>query len=171
MKKLLAIIVLIFLNLCSDSQEMSFPKNNLFVEFWGNAYFYSLNYERVYGLNPNLLITSRVGVSYYKFFGDNYYSIPLSSSLLFGKKTEKLELGLSYTNRLRTASIYDPLNDITFVQKSHPNIFGPIIGFRYQPNKKAVMIRVVYSPWFLSSKNNDGMRAAHWGGFSVGYSF
>lgn len=83
MKKLVAIIVLIFSSLCSNSQEMSFPKNNIFVEICGSAYVYSLNYERVYGLNPNLLITSRVGVSYYKFFGDNYYSLPLSSSLLF----------------------------------------------------------------------------------------
>jgi len=171
MKNLVAIIVLIISSLCSNSQEMHFFKNNVFVEICGSAYVYSLNYERVYGLNPNLLITSRVGVSYYKLFGDNYYSLPLSSSLLFGNKTEKLELGFSYTNILRTANIYDPLNDITFVQKSHPNVFGPIIGIRFMSNVKSVMIRAVYTPLFLFSKNEDGMRATHWGGLSLGYSF
>lgn len=148
-----------------DTTEINAFRNNIFLELYGLGYGYSLNYERLYPLKKEkFTLTSRIGFSYVylktNLYHIEYLTIPASSSLLIGKKEHKIEMGTGISF----------INFPTY-QKDDGLIGTIILGYRLQPIKERVTIRIHYSPLFLSSFSGKNEGWVQMGGFSFGYTF
>jgi len=150
--------------------------NNLYIEFLGQG-IWSLNYERV--LQKKSPLAFRGGLSYIYIQESSgqgqipdYHIlvVPLSFSLLFGKKNSFLEtgMGVSYVNTMQAGYAATTL------------IMGNIIvGYRRQV-RKGLLFRISYTPiiYLYSDEYMDSKHYAFgisgvllWGGLSIGYSF
>lgn len=130
------------------------PANNVYVEFGGKAQLYSINYERkVYSIN-SVKGALAVGGAYQAALGAWYTG--LEHNVFIGKNIHNLELGAGYNYLFYT----DPNNAS---EKSYVN---GRIGYRFQPLKKGIMVRMGYTPLFRKNQN-----VLHWVGLSFGYSF
>ena len=161
MKKIVLILALIGLYSPEFAQDKKANKNNVFLELWGSANLFSLNYERIYLISPTINMTSRIGGSYLKIFETDLVSCPISFSTLLGKDNHRIELGISCAYRYfrNSEGRYNNL------------IYGIIIGYRLQPITEHIIIRITYTPIFATSLTDNNYKFFHRGGFSFGYSF
>jgi hypothetical protein len=74
--------------------SQSFQRHTVYFEALGNAWYYSVNYDYVFGRVDNVAISGRLGYGYYseKFEYDTEYpeqvhSFPTELNILVGKKT------------------------------------------------------------------------------------
>jgi hypothetical protein len=167
MKKTIYLLLFIGFSTSGIAQDSLVNKNNLFIELYGSAGIYSLNYERVYLISPALNLTSRVGFAYLGLSSPwnlNIISCPVSFSALLGKHDNRIELGIScayYTQNVAETDKNDRNNLLN----------GLIIGYRLQPKNKHVIIRITYTPLLKKSLNSNDHSFYQGGGFSFGYSF
>lgn len=173
MKFSLTIIALIlhttFLGQSMDTVTNKNYKNNVFLELYGLGYGYSLNYERLYPFkNKVITATSRAGFSYVNLkaplFHIEYLTTPVSTSLLFGKKDNRIEFGIGMSY------IHFP-NHKTNNNDNDEFLNTIIIGYRLQPLVKHVNIRINYSPLYHYSVSGKIYGWGQMGSFSFGYTF
>jgi hypothetical protein len=160
LKKTIYILLFIGFSSSGIAQDSLVNRNNVFIELWGGAGLYSLNYERIFSVTPSLNMTARIGGEYLYLINYNIIGCPISSSILFGKRDNRIELGIG------CAYLYAGNFD---VEKNLLN--GLIIGYRLQPINKHVIIRITYSPILIKSLNSSERSFHQLGGFSFGYSF
>ena len=130
------------------------PLNNISVNVLGDASLISLNYERLFLINPNTFITGKIGIGYNEEFqlfswGDatppsKYLTIPHHITVNFGKRKHFFEAGLGGTFiHGNTSQHYIPY---------------PIVGYRLQPlksNKLNFRVFVCFPFSGLDSKQTD----------------
>lgn len=142
-------------------------KNTLFAEVGGNAWLYSLNYDRILYQGKSLGVTGRVGVSYY--FQTLF--LPLEVNLLLGRHKHHLEVGIGVTPFLyhweRTEYVSgQPL--VTASRRVVNNWSFLRAGYRFQDPEGGFFFRAGFTPPVL----REGHLAPFiWGGLSVGKSF
>lgn len=156
MKQYIHIILLIFIfTSISTSTAQTRKSNNIFLEIFGNAGAYSINYDRVLWSNisarggmmllpsDSKLITSvPLLMNYRLYIGNNYLEAGLgatffSSSLNFGKLGEKTAEG---------------------------KIFTGVISYCFQ-TESGINARISFTPFYYNQE------FIPFGGFSFGYSF
>lgn len=134
--------------------------NNWFIELGGSSMFYSLNYEKVLHKGEKTGVVGRVGFGYnpfdYTFLNKVYLDpntvmAPFTSSFLYGKNKEKLEVGLGFT------LLAKGINDREIVPTG-------VLGFRVIEMNK-VFFRISYTPFIRDGKYTD------WFGVSLGRNF
>lgn len=166
-------IFFFFLCTASFSQQIeSRAKNTLYIEGAGVGGYGSLNYERIYffsspsNRSKQTAIACRLGISTYYLndYTDNFNPeiiLPLALHFLYGK-SHKLELGIgqTFTSFVRAdTNTFKPVRDI----RNHTHF---TLGYRYQPLKGGIMLRIAYTP--MLEFNTD---YTHWGGLAIGYAF
>ena len=134
--------------------------NNWFIELGGTGLFYSLNYEKILYKSTKWGWTGRVGFAYnpkdYTLLNKielekGTFITPFTTSVLYGQRKEKLELGAGFTMVSRGISDRDVIP--TF-----------ILGFRVVEVNK-VFFRVAYTPVIQDGKY------INWYGVSLGRNF
>jgi hypothetical protein len=136
--------------------------NNWFVELGGAALFWSANYEKYLFQNQakSLTWTGRVGFGFcpldYRLLNSVYLeknsvAMPFTTSLVLGKRKEKLEIGAGYT-----------LATKNFIERE---VFPTAaLGFRVVDNN-GTLLRIVYTPHYRDDK------VINWFGVSLGRNF
>lgn len=136
------ILILIALNgIIISFGQISFKKNDIYLEAGGNGLFGSLNYERQLSKEPGLGV--RIGVGFYteKAF---YLTIPVGINYLFElkKKNTFIDAGLGVTWVRENGILFNQTkNDVA----DHFANFIPSIGYR-KHTAKNVMWRINVSP-------------------------
>jgi hypothetical protein len=127
--------------------------NNAFVELGGNAFFGSLNYERLIteycsirvGINPLLLLGT---LSASLFMGDEYI----------------IEMG---------AGIAHTIIPVSGARNSRA--YSAILGYRYQPKNSGFLFRITFTPLFEAQFNlfrgSGNPSDFPWGSISIGCTF
>jgi hypothetical protein len=156
-----ALLILLFLHICfipkmlhAQEDSAKIPKNNVYIEFGGKGQFYSLNYERQIYKIKNVKGALAAAVSYQNALGGWYTG--LEHNVFIGNNIHNLEIGAGYNYIIQT----DP-NDI-----SENTYINGRLGYRFQPLKRGIMVRMGYTPIFKPKAN-----ILHWVGLSFGYSF
>lgn len=136
--------------------------NNWYIELGGAALLWSANYEKYLFQNYNKSVTwtGRIGFGFSPIenkllnsveIQKNAVTMPFTTSLIFGKRKEKLEIGAGYS-----------LSTTNFTERE---VFPTaLLGFRVIDNNK-VLLRVAYTPVF---RNEDFI---NWFGVSLGRNF
>jgi hypothetical protein len=134
--------------------------NNWYVELGGAALFYSLNYEKILVRENGVGWVGRVGAGYfpvsYRFLNrvyldQNTFMAPFTTSVLLGKRKEKIEVGAGFTLLSRN------FNEREFVPSG-------VLGFRVLEMNN-VCFRISYTPFIRGGTYN------HWMGVSIGRNF
>jgi hypothetical protein len=174
MKKTIYILLFIGFSIsgiAQDSIMYHYKKNNAFIELLGSGGLYSLNYERIFIISHTLNMTARIGAEYLPPLKplDEALAFPISTSILIGRKNDRLEMGIS-------CSYMDQFHDIDNLLLN-----SLIIGYRFQPLYKHYIIRLTYLPTYikdlnipLSVKKLDRVTTSNAGNFAllvIGLSF
>ena len=150
------------------AQQSKQAKNNVYLEFAGNAFFYSFNYEHHMGKN----IYGRLGFSFGTVRTElaggrerkdgTLITIPLMINFLSGENAHHLELGAGLTPFIYSEE--NPDNDIFDVSGSTV-LFSSVIGYRYQKPEGGFLFKLGFTPL------TNFKVFAPWAGISLGYSF
>jgi hypothetical protein len=148
------VIGLSFLFLTSQACAQNTLRNALYLEFGGNAGFYSINYERTFPKNA----IGRIGFSVLP--GD--LILPILAGKYFGKRSNHIELmgGVTY-------GYYRKVDATDVVQTSDEFLGTVVVGYRYQKPERRFLFRVGYSPFINFHRGS----LQHWAGLSAGYRF
>jgi len=154
MKHFIRVILLLFMFTTIVAAQQRKP-NNIFLEIFGNAGAYSLNYDRV--LFPNISV--RLGVMLLPSSSKLITSFPLIMNYRFYIGSNYLEAGLG-------ATIFStPLNFGKFGEKTAKGkIFTGVIGYCFQ-TESGIIARISFTPFY------DKGKIIPFGGFSFGYNF
>jgi hypothetical protein len=140
-------------------------RNAFYAELGGNGDVYSLNYDRIVYQKVMFKAGFRVGVSSNLFFLPDetgvYPVVPIEALGMIGRYQKNFEFGLGYTRRFT--------NNPEVLQ----NMYFSRIGFRYQPPRGGLVVRVAFTP-FLSTEINEktpGPAIIPRFGLSIGHSF
>lgn len=97
------------------------PLNSVYLNFFGDASFISLNYERQFLVSKTFIISSKVGLGYNEEFqflcfplclsNEKYLTVPHHITANLGKERHFFEFGFGGTSHLETN-----LNRIFFIQ-------------------------------------------------------
>lgn len=132
-------------------------RNVIHAEIGGNAYYYSLNFER----NFSKHLAGRVGIGVVP----KTMIIPLLAGKLFGKGSHKLEVmaGLAYVYlRQQTEDIY----------QRHQLAGTAFMGYRFQRQEARFLFRAGWTPHvklFDSYSPFSNHAFSHWAGIGLGY--
>lgn len=130
------------------------PKNSVYLEAGGKGEIYSVNYERlIYKINT-VKGGLALGTAYHGSLSAIYTS--LEHNLLIGRSVHNLELGAGANYRFITDT----------ASAAEPFYINGRVGYRFQPDKKGIMVRISYTPLF---RPRDGFLS--WVGLSFGYAF
>jgi hypothetical protein len=168
-----------------QASEMRTTNNNIFVEVLGNAWLYSINYERIIA---NYFVI-RGGLSFLPVRSDiqpRYFTLlPVSASYLIGS-THYCELGIgtmfaSFNGTDARWNLFSEKQGLnTFVEVSGTPKFAfvpfatitPIIGYRWHPTDGSINFRVVFTPMIsLTPYFITPIEFTPFGGVSIGWSF
>lgn len=157
-------------------------KNSAFVEFGGNGYSYSVNYERFLYTKSKWAISAKIGLSYYYNFHNATY-LPISAEIYYGSKS-KIELGFGYTPIFRWSKIseegtifsydktkYTENGKKNFI-KGHDEPYASLVFINigwHQEIEKKCFFKIEASPWLAKSKS--GYVLIPWGKLSFGKNF
>jgi len=152
-----------------EKKERALPIHSLYLDIFGNAYSYSLNYEVINKHNLGF----RVGITPYFDFvineeelpNNNYRNDRFSQSFLligminyyFGTGLHRLETGLGMVFSVNDRNIRPGL-------PSYPAMTGTI-GYRIIPYKEDITLRIAFTPILSGDKLYPHI------GFSIGYIF
>ncbi len=141
----------------------TFKRNAVFLELGGNAFLYSLNYERLNKISENIKLSYGTGLEFIRMELPHHTGISRSKksnlliitpaiNFLFGKNKYYFEIGTS------TALLYHlPVNQ-TFR-----------LGYRYQGDK--VIFRIGFTPIFEFPSDGKFDYEYFWAGVSFGHTF
>lgn len=139
-----------------------FSSNGVYFEIGGQGLIFSLNYDYRFITNS----TFRIGASFF-LFG---YGFPISLNFITdNNSSHHFEAGIGVM-WLKASSLWGEAKS-EFI----PNC---CLGYRYQPIKKSVLLRVSFTPFFNFKEERDRLgnqikklEIRPWGGFSVGLTF
>lgn len=133
------------------------PSNALYLELGGNAYYYSLNFERTFssGLSARLGLGGIPGS----------LAIPGLAGRYFGEGSHHVEImaGLTYMNSTP--------DDIESLSNRNQLFATAFIGYRLQNPDKKFILKVGYTPLYKikdSDPERDSRFLFHWVGIAVG---
>ncbi len=141
--------------------------NVIYLEGFGAAVSYSLNYERIFWL-PNDLhgITARVGLGhsslrkkYYSPYRGEAFSVVLLGNYLLGRRPMKLDVGLG---GMAMVAFHDGISEVIGA-----SVMG-VVGMRYQRRDGRLSIRLFFNPHLDVL---DDPTLLPWGGASFGLAF
>ena len=112
------------------------PKNNAYVNLFGDASTISVNYERLAFISPSFFLAGKLGIGFrfeeaLPYGGDFFWTLPYHITGNLGTRKHFLELGMGMTT------------DLTSTKTFFPNIKTKtyfIVGYRFQPTKPNVRI-------------------------------
>lgn len=146
-------------------------KNALYLEMGGNAYIYSVNYERILYQKNSMKLGARFGISVLPEKNFNHVDpipvLPLEMLAIFGNSNHHVETGIGFTPFL-THEYYDYVGsrDNSNSRLRLGAATSLRIGYRYQKPKGGFIARIGFMPIL----NLDGFLIP-WGGISIGKSF
>jgi hypothetical protein len=123
----------------------------LYLEMGGAAYYYSVNYERIFFHKERFAGFARVGFEYIPFQGaDRLIHFPLGVNFTMGQKKHRLEAGFSALFRMN----FDPgvgFGEGFYLTEPPTRIFlAPSVGWRFhaKPNEwgNSFFMRVAFTP-------------------------
>jgi hypothetical protein len=144
MKTIYAILTIVPVR--TFAQEADY-KNSIYLEAGGNAYMYSINYDRSLSISTKFILVTRIGFG--TFLKDEPYIIPLEVTALIGKQNNFFEFGTGYT----------------FADDGFLNFRA---GYRFEKNRSLFRAAFLYFPFFPKDDTITGMP---WAGLSYGYRF
>lgn len=154
MKLMTFVLLVLALNIFAQGKTEP-AQNNIYLELFGNAGAYSINYDRT--LIENFSI--RAGLMIISFKPDFTGSIPILINKKFYINKNHVEIGLGATlfsikfNMLKSSD--KTINDA---------VPTAVIGYCFEPNS-GIIGRVSFTPFFYHGK------IIPFGGFGIGYSF
>jgi hypothetical protein len=155
-------LIFFFLYICfapkmlhAQADAAKIPKNSVYIEAGGKGQLYSLNYERQIYKLKNAKGGLAVAGAYLGAFGAWYTS--LEHNVYIGNNIHNFELGAGY-NYLS----YTDINNVS--EKTYIN---GRIGYRYQPQKKGLLVRISYTPLYFTKSS----KVVNWVGLTFGYAF
>jgi hypothetical protein len=161
---IISLVVLLQSSVFAQPIEGTYWRNHIYAELFGNASYYSVNYER--RLSDNL--TARIGMGFLpKDTFDNrniYLGIPITVSYLMGAKLIKFEIGLGTTY---LKSDYAGVGSRTDY-RSYLLMTG-ILGFRLVKSGGGITVRFVFTPFYSPELEPSSFQFS--GGISIGHSF
>jgi hypothetical protein len=155
MSKFIRILVIILLTtstilFAQKSEEIARvrPLNSVYFNTLGDVSVFSINYERQFILSPMFILTSKLGLGYFREFfkfnrnPEKYLTIPHHITGNFGRESHFLEFGLGGTFISENAT--------------HPYLIYRIIGYRFMPfNSSKINFRVFVQTPFSDFKADD----------------
>ena len=171
---LLSLLLLVIILFDGYGQELK--RNTLYLEAGGAAFYYSINYDKVYPVGLKGGIALRAGFMYVHTFNNvarRMYGIPVGISYLYMLKRNFLEFGLTgagILDRYYSGSrAFDPvIEDRVIIQSVK-------FGIRHQPTTKRLFwnAAVQYSFLFIGDRRSP-IQASHslpLVSLGLGYSF
>lgn len=153
------IILLIIFNVATWSQSyndvVTKYENNIFLEVFGNAGAYSLNYDRTIIKDFSI----RAGFMALKSDNDFVTGFPVLVNYRFSINQNYLEVGIGQT----FFSLPNDFEVLGLIEEKGPLITGAI-SYRIQADN-GINFRISFTPFFNDKK------FIPFGGFSFGYSF
>lgn len=150
----------------SQKDSVHVAHNVIYAEIAGMAGYGSVNYERVFNLKLNFMISARAGLSTYniKDYTEKFNPDILIPIAVYGSygKNHKIEIGVG---QLFESTIQA---NITEFKPERTYDFNTVfsVGYRYQKRSGGLFLRAAYTPII----DHTGF-FRHWGGISLGYSF
>lgn len=148
-------------------------KNSVFLEIGGNAFLYSINYDRLFDFSPKFKASGRIGFQYTNKFPLKYYktvSIPVELSGLYSiyeqKHFAELGLGLTYLNS----------HDLVTQHTEDIIVLAFRAGYRFQKPEGGLYFKIAITPlydWLIYNRDPE-VPHNKWlifGGVSFGYTF
>jgi hypothetical protein len=118
-------------------------RNTFFLELGGNAWFYSLNYDRILLDRDKWKLSGRVGAMYLPSFhavNRHMAGVPLEISYLRGRNKHFLEIGLGVTTTYDTYPLSDTrIRELAVVGMAR-------IGYRYQKPEGGLFFKTGFTP-------------------------
>ena len=148
-------------------------KNTIFLEFMGNGFIYSVNYDRLFDVSKKIKMSSRIGFHFTNKFPFQYYrtiSVPIEISGMYpfygNKHFLEIGLGLTYLNS----------NDLYTNHTEHVIAFVPRIGYRFQKPEGGLFFKLGFTPLYDWIVLNPNLKVFHhnWflsGGLGIGHTF
>lgn len=154
MKKIILLFVFIFILISTSSAQIR-KSNNIFIEIFGNAGAYSLNYDRVVWTN----LSARAGIMLFPSDSKLITSVPLIMNYRFYMGNNYLEAGLGATF-FSSSLNFGKLGERTAEGK----IFTGVISYCLQ-TKSGINASVSFTPFYYDQE------FIPFGGFSFGFCF
>lgn len=129
--------------------------NSVYLELGGNAFAYSVNYDRVY----DDAYVLRAGLGYFGAGNIGIAIIPITGSYLIGRTASKFEVGIGLT------IITGTIADFSAIGSASAVIGTGILAYRYQPTEGGFFFRGGITPFF----NNAGFVPWYALGFGVSF--
>lgn len=162
-----------FSQISLQDKNRNINRNNVYLEFAGSGYYYSVNYEKLIIKSSATALFARVGVEYLPIRdADRMIHFPVAFNLLLGKKRSKLEVGFGALFRLD----FSPNNiggDGYYLTSPPTRIFmAPVLGYRWnsKPNEygEQYMIRATFTPLLGMNVFSSTPFFVPWAGISIG---
>lgn len=162
----------------SLNPKESLNQNALFLEVFGNAPMASVNYERRILRKDiaSLFVRAGIGLDVIDFKDDNLFipSIPLETSIAFGKNKHFAELGIGITpflSKFPTWSNYDYYYVADLDSFDYNMYFTGVarIGYRFE-SKRNWLVRIAFTPILYNSSDENDNYSTNFG-VSVGKLF
>jgi hypothetical protein len=157
-------IALVFLTLCASlgsATSQSQYKNGIFAEIGGNAYWYSINYERQ--LPKTVVLRGGLG------YAERSYWIPITVEKIYGKKNHHFDVG----GGLLVINYYQTNNGVP-TRRTALAATG-VLGYRYQKPDKRFFLKVAFTPaWVFYDSDpyeETSEKIYPWGGIGAGTRF
>jgi len=125
------ILIIIFFISCKilTSQDnadsyLTRPLDGLYLNLLGDASIVSMHYEKLFPINRNLFITSKLGLGYssellaFGPFPESYITVPFHITTIVGRNRSFVEIGIGATLSLGTPN---------------SSVIYPVFGYRLQP--------------------------------------
>lgn len=157
------------------AQSTSIAQNNVYAELGGAAFFYSVNYERLWLKNPRVNIATRIGLTYIpvSLSDRTTLGVPMGISYLKLLKRTHFEFGLTYCG-LRQDFEEKP-NEVT--KDGIIRVPSARLGLRKQPQQGGLFWNVfLQGSFFFVNKERPSSDVLPAGvlpflGFGIGKSF
>ncbi|MDO1448259.1 hypothetical protein Q0590_18435 [Rhodocytophaga aerolata] len=142
-------------------------RNALYLEMGGNAYIYSLNYERIFLPEKYIKVGARAGISLLpkNNLTAPYPIVPLEVLAFTGKRNHHFETGIGLTPFVGYVT-YAGARGSDYERERLQAATTFRLGYRYQKPEGGFMLRAGYMPIL----NPDGYMI-FWAGISIGKSF
>jgi hypothetical protein len=159
-------VLTLILSLIIVSGEIAFSqpslKRAIFLELGGNAYHYSINYERHWARS----IIGRIGAGYL----DHTFVVPVTIGKIYGSKAHHFELagGLAFAKRVERKSYATIAREYIAITA--------FIGYRYQKPDKKFFMKAGFTPLWEVYESNYYVDLLSrplypWGGIGLGSRF
>lgn len=176
MKKVIPMVIFMIMfskyGCCSLSikADTAASKNSALVELGGNAYFYSINYERTLFSKSPMSMKVRSGIGYYHFNGIPDFYLPNTITGVYSiSPNSKIECGGGILLLVDHDNIQNEIKEGVAPLFSY--FSTGILGYRLSPKKTRLFFRIAYTPWLENHTYRFKQKINHWGGLSLGFAF